>query len=68
MPDARKLRVVIAINATILLYCSYLYIQGYELWRLAVVFVVSAVGLNLIAKYTWRAVIKRNGDLGAKKS
>jgi hypothetical protein len=68
MLSRKKVIVFTAINATILIYCSYLYLQGYEFWRLAVVSVVSVAGLNLIATFAWRSATKKNGQHGATRS
>jgi hypothetical protein len=45
-----------------------LYFQGYEVWRVAVVAVVSVVGLNLLVEYMWRTSIKKQSQRSAKES
>jgi hypothetical protein len=68
MPKWKKFIILAAVNATILFRCTRLYFQGYEVWRVAVVAVVSVVGLNLLVEYMWRTSIKKQSQRSAKES
>jgi hypothetical protein len=62
----RKLLVVMAINATIVIYCAYLHFQGYSLGRVASALIFSLIVLNLVAEYSWRRATNKNRQPSGK--
>jgi hypothetical protein len=62
--NTKKLLMLLLMNATVLVSCVYYYFQGNSLGRMAVVFIISAVVLNLVFVFSWRAGINKNRQPG----
>jgi hypothetical protein len=66
MTHQRKIWIVIPLNVGIVIYGVYLYLQGYSPGRVFGTILLSAVILNLVAEFSWRAASKRyRGSTGA---
>lgn len=55
----RKILVVIPLNLAIVIYGVYLHLQGYSLDKVVGIVLLSAIVLNLVAEFSWRAAAKR---------